>query len=61
MLRLWLPQIFQAIDDYRHLHNGTTGSLCSMLELLHPEEKNGEIEECIVVRLTIFIMRYCPV
>ncbi|KAK9884936.1 hypothetical protein WA026_009172 [Henosepilachna vigintioctopunctata] len=40
-LRLWLPQLFQAINDYEHLHNGTTSSLCKMLEVIHPAPKNG--------------------
>ncbi|XP_063923257.1 synaptic vesicle glycoprotein 2C-like isoform X2 [Zophobas morio] len=33
-LRLWLPQIFQAISDYEYYNNGSTASLCDMLEAL---------------------------
>ncbi|KAJ3666320.1 hypothetical protein Zmor_001770 [Zophobas morio] len=35
-LRLWLPQIFQAITDYQHFNNGSTADLCRMLEILQP-------------------------
>ncbi|KAJ8919146.1 hypothetical protein NQ315_012132 [Exocentrus adspersus] len=38
MIRLWLPQIFQAIEDYQLHHNGTTASLCTMLQQLTPKE-----------------------
>ncbi|KAJ8977731.1 hypothetical protein NQ317_019406 [Molorchus minor] len=37
-LRLWLPQIFQAVNDYQQYHNGTSTSLCVMLEDLKPRE-----------------------
>ncbi|KAK9884935.1 hypothetical protein WA026_009171 [Henosepilachna vigintioctopunctata] len=49
-LRLWLPQLFQAINDYEHLHNGTTASLCTMLEVIQPARKNESVvpQECVV-------------
>ncbi|XP_068910938.1 synaptic vesicle glycoprotein 2B-like isoform X2 [Tenebrio molitor] len=34
-LRLWLPQIFQSINDYQHYNNGTA-DLCSMLKMINP-------------------------
>lgn len=46
-LKLWLPQIFQAISDYQFYHNGTSASLCTMLEDLHPINTTNKI--CIVV------------
>ncbi|XP_015840824.1 synaptic vesicle glycoprotein 2B-like isoform X1 [Tribolium castaneum] len=39
-LRLWLPQIFQSISDYKYYNNGTTSSLCNMLQVLTPKESN---------------------
>lgn len=51
-LRLWLPQIFQAINDYAYYHNGTTADLCTMLNMMHTS--SNETEGCIVVNLTIF-------
>ncbi|KAJ8928318.1 hypothetical protein NQ314_019130 [Rhamnusium bicolor] len=42
MLRLWLPQIFQAIDDYKHNTNGTTAALCTMIDLLTPTHPTDE-------------------
>ncbi|CAH1982313.1 unnamed protein product [Acanthoscelides obtectus] len=37
--KLWLPQIFQSINDYQSNHNGTSTDLCTMLEDLQtPEE-----------------------
>ncbi|XP_018562409.1 synaptic vesicle glycoprotein 2B-like [Anoplophora glabripennis] len=45
MIRLWTPQIFQAIDDYEHYYNGSSASLCTMLELLKPTPVS---EECVV-------------
>ncbi|CAH1105289.1 unnamed protein product [Psylliodes chrysocephalus] len=36
MLRLWMPQLFQAMEDYKINHNGSTANLCTMLEVLKP-------------------------
>ncbi|RZB39871.1 Sugar tr and/or MFS 1 domain containing protein [Asbolus verrucosus] len=41
-LRLWLPQIFQSISDYEYYNNGTTASLCTMLEILNSEKDSDE-------------------
>ncbi|XP_023311261.1 synaptic vesicle glycoprotein 2B-like [Anoplophora glabripennis] len=38
MLRLWLPEMFQAIEDYKLHHNGSTDSLCTMLQQLKPNK-----------------------
>ncbi|KAJ8977730.1 hypothetical protein NQ317_019405 [Molorchus minor] len=46
-LRLWLPQIFQAVNDYQQYHNGTSSSLCVMLEDLKPRES---VIDCTVNR-----------
>ncbi|XP_056644681.1 synaptic vesicle glycoprotein 2B-like [Diorhabda sublineata] len=32
--KFWLPSIFQAISDYQNSHNGTSSSMCVMLEEL---------------------------
>ncbi|KAF7285169.1 hypothetical protein GWI33_011708 [Rhynchophorus ferrugineus] len=47
MLRLWLPQIFQTITDYQVAHNGSTASLCTMLEIITPSN-NASSDECVV-------------
>ncbi|CAH0554053.1 unnamed protein product [Brassicogethes aeneus] len=44
-LRLWLPQLFQAINDYQTSHNGGTSSLCEMIESLRPSNVTV-IEKC---------------
>ncbi|XP_018562439.1 synaptic vesicle glycoprotein 2B-like [Anoplophora glabripennis] len=31
-LKLWLPQLFQAINDYEFDHNGASSSMCEMLD-----------------------------
>ncbi|KAJ8919147.1 hypothetical protein NQ315_012133 [Exocentrus adspersus] len=36
ILRLWTPQIFQAIEDYGQYNNGSSASLCTVIELLKP-------------------------
>ncbi|XP_063912388.1 synaptic vesicle glycoprotein 2B-like isoform X2 [Zophobas morio] len=43
-LRLWLPQIFQAINDYQFYNNGTTASLCTMLDQIRPSNKSQVCE-----------------
>ncbi|KAJ8972609.1 hypothetical protein NQ314_000100 [Rhamnusium bicolor] len=51
-LRLWLPQIFQAINDYQYYNNETT-SLCVMLEVFQPRSKSlNSTAECVVVCIT---------
>ncbi|VEN33963.1 unnamed protein product [Callosobruchus maculatus] len=45
--KLWLPQIFQSINDYQANHNGTGTDLCTMLEDLQP--KVGAEEEICTV------------
>jgi VNT family MFS transporter (synaptic vesicle glycoprotein 2) len=44
-LRLWLPQIFQAINDFQYFNNGTTSDLCEMLKMIKPSIAT---DECIV-------------
>ncbi|XP_044761383.1 synaptic vesicle glycoprotein 2B-like [Coccinella septempunctata] len=43
--RLWLPQLFQAITDYKYYNNGTSASLCEMLSILR---RGNEPKECFV-------------
>ncbi|EEZ98360.2 hypothetical protein TcasGA2_TC000817 [Tribolium castaneum] len=44
-LRLWLPQIFQAINDYKYYHNDSSADLCKMLDMIQPASTLGE---CVV-------------
>ncbi|KAL3279274.1 hypothetical protein HHI36_016783 [Cryptolaemus montrouzieri] len=44
-LRLWLPQLFQAINDYKYFNNGTSSTLCNMLSVIQP---TNDTEECFV-------------
>ncbi|RZC36126.1 synaptic vesicle glycoprotein 2C [Asbolus verrucosus] len=46
-LRLWLPQIFQAMNDYQHFHN-ESASLCTMIEIFRPSKLKNVTEECVV-------------
>nr|CAH7741921.1 unnamed protein product [Callosobruchus chinensis] len=39
--KLWLPQIFQSINDYQANHNGTGTDLCTMLEDLQPKNTDN--------------------
>ncbi|XP_044259855.1 synaptic vesicle glycoprotein 2C-like isoform X2 [Tribolium madens] len=39
-IRLWLPQIFQSISDYKRQNNETTASLCKMLKLINPPQSS---------------------
>ncbi|XP_044761384.1 synaptic vesicle glycoprotein 2B-like [Coccinella septempunctata] len=34
-LRIWMPQLFQAINDYKFFNNGTSSNLCDMLRVLN--------------------------
>ncbi|KAJ8977732.1 hypothetical protein NQ317_019407 [Molorchus minor] len=44
-MKLWLPQLFQTINDYQFSH-GTSSSMCNMLEDLSP--KNVSVVSCVV-------------
>ncbi|CAG9856907.1 unnamed protein product [Phyllotreta striolata] len=46
-LKLWLPQIFQAINDYQYYHNDTN-SICVMLDELKPHQENFTTQNCFV-------------
>lgn len=46
-----MPQIFQAITDYKYINNGTSASLCEMLSVIRPKEK---MEKCFVVGYVFF-------
>jgi VNT family MFS transporter (synaptic vesicle glycoprotein 2) len=48
-LRLWLPQIFQAINDYQYFHNESSAGLCEMLQMIKPATKS---DECVVVSIS---------
>ncbi|CAH2004656.1 unnamed protein product [Acanthoscelides obtectus] len=41
-MRIWLPQIFKAINDYQLTHNGTSTDICIMLKSWHEEADNPE-------------------
>ncbi|XP_072389101.1 synaptic vesicle glycoprotein 2B-like [Diabrotica undecimpunctata] len=41
MLRLWSPQLFQAMEDYKIFNNGSTADLCSMLDVLQPKNTSS--------------------
>ncbi|KAL3279281.1 hypothetical protein HHI36_016789, partial [Cryptolaemus montrouzieri] len=43
-LRLWLPQLFQAINDYQYYHNGTSADLCTMLDVIRPKNVSNSTE-----------------
>jgi VNT family MFS transporter (synaptic vesicle glycoprotein 2) len=53
-LRLWFPQIFQSISDYKYYNNGTTASLCTMLEMLNPSTETNVT--CHVVSMNTVIV-----
>lgn len=46
-LRLWLPQMFQAINDYKFLNNGSSTNLCTMLDVIRPNPDQAN-KECFV-------------
>ncbi|GJQ69487.1 hypothetical protein Trydic_g6593 [Trypoxylus dichotomus] len=50
-LRLWLPQIFTAINDYQVLHPNITASLCAMLGIIKPDDSLNSTE-CVVNHLS---------
>lgn len=53
-LRLWLPQIFQAMNDF--LIENEEGSLCEMIEVTKPQiVTNQTWEGCTVVSLTDYL------
>ncbi|KAJ8928319.1 hypothetical protein NQ314_019131 [Rhamnusium bicolor] len=43
-LKLWLPQLFQAINDYKFAHDGVSSSMCVMIENLG--QKKNESSPC---------------
>ncbi|KAL3280315.1 hypothetical protein HHI36_017804 [Cryptolaemus montrouzieri] len=45
-LRLWMPQIFQAVNDYKFLNNDTSAPLCEMISSFKPSK--NESKECFV-------------
>lgn len=54
-LRLWLPQIYQAMNDYQIEHNGG-GVFCEMLETLQHKSNGTKLDEneiCKVVSICI--------
>lgn len=47
-LRLWIPQLLQAINDYQYTHNDTA-SLCDMIAVFRPANKTIDpLEKCVV-------------
>ncbi|XP_045461408.1 synaptic vesicle 2-related protein-like [Harmonia axyridis] len=44
-LRIWMPQLFQAINDYKFINNGTSSNLCDMLTVL---KRAKTTKECFV-------------
>ncbi|KAK9879264.1 hypothetical protein WA026_004113 [Henosepilachna vigintioctopunctata] len=46
-LRLWIPQLFQAINDYEYYNNGTSADLCTMLDVIRPSNETLS-KECVV-------------
>ncbi|CAH1169081.1 unnamed protein product [Phyllotreta striolata] len=55
MLRLWMPQLFQALEDYKMGHNGSTTDLCTMLEVLKPSATNGTCVAQNVSKSSVYI------
>nr|CAI5853540.1 unnamed protein product [Callosobruchus analis] len=41
-MRLWLPQMFKAINDYQLGHNGTSADICVMLQSWHEGNQNQQ-------------------
>ncbi|XP_018562422.1 synaptic vesicle glycoprotein 2B-like isoform X2 [Anoplophora glabripennis] len=46
-LKLWLPQLFQTINDYEFTHNGASSSMCEMLETTL-SKPNKTLSTCVV-------------
>ncbi|XP_060524318.1 uncharacterized protein LOC132700796 [Cylas formicarius] len=46
-LRLWLPQLFQAVNDFEQSHN-ESASLCEMLAVFRPKTRSAQEEGCVV-------------
>ncbi|KAK9879266.1 hypothetical protein WA026_004114 [Henosepilachna vigintioctopunctata] len=44
-LRLWTPQLFQSINDYKVYNNGSSSNLCEMLKYIQPPKNSSE---CVV-------------
>ncbi|KAK9758804.1 Major Facilitator Superfamily [Popillia japonica] len=47
-IRLWLPQIFTAMNDYQLLHPNETANFCTMLSIITPDNNVTIVEECFV-------------
>ncbi|KAI4457435.1 synaptic vesicle glycoprotein 2 [Holotrichia oblita] len=49
-IRLWLPQIFTAMNDYQLLYPNATEGLCTMLEIITPNDGGNttQSQECVV-------------
>nr|CAH7731010.1 unnamed protein product [Callosobruchus chinensis] len=41
-MRIWLPQMFKAINDYQLGHNGTSTDICVMLQSWHEQNQNHQ-------------------
>ncbi|CAH1161851.1 unnamed protein product [Phyllotreta striolata] len=57
-LKLWLPSIFQSVSDYKYIHNGTTSSVCDMLQMIQPQNVSTSTSEtCIVAEdsLSVYV------
>lgn len=46
-LKFWQPQLLQAVNDYKHINDGYSSSMCEMLELIIPTNKSKTV--CSVV------------
>ncbi|KAJ8928320.1 hypothetical protein NQ314_019132 [Rhamnusium bicolor] len=46
-LLLWLPQLFQSINDYKFTHNGSSSSICEMISDL-TQENTSTASSCVV-------------
>ncbi|KAK9758796.1 hypothetical protein QE152_g706 [Popillia japonica] len=44
-IRLWLPQIFTAMNDYQLLHPNEIANFCTMLSIITPDNKVMTVEE----------------
>ncbi|CAH1113625.1 unnamed protein product [Psylliodes chrysocephalus] len=47
-LKLWLPGIFQSINDYQNSHNGTSSTMCVMLEEMNKPKVVSSGQTCSV-------------
>ncbi|XP_045461406.1 synaptic vesicle glycoprotein 2B-like isoform X2 [Harmonia axyridis] len=54
-LRLWLPQLFQAIHDYEYYNNNTSADLCTMLETIRPKNVTATTECVVNTNLKVYV------